>query len=135
MALVADEAQYADGQGPCLDAARGGAAVLVADLAAEQRWPGYVPLARAAGVLSSWSLPVSTPYSGSGSLNLYGREAHAMRSDDLELAGVFAAYVAVSLAHAWHAAASAALGAAIAAAFPAGRPRLGSADVSVRSEC
>src|SRR3954451_8337444 len=42
MALAADELQYEQGYGPCMDAGRGGVVLRVDDRHAEQRWPEYV---------------------------------------------------------------------------------------------
>ncbi|MEV1320214.1 hypothetical protein AB0J14_29535 [Micromonospora arborensis] len=43
MALRLDELQYKYGQAPCLDAAKEGTVVSVADMAAEARWPRWSP--------------------------------------------------------------------------------------------
>lgn len=43
LALTLDEWQYAQGRGPCLDAATTGTAMLVPDMAAESRWPVTPP--------------------------------------------------------------------------------------------
>ena len=42
MALEADELQYEEGYGPCMDAGRGGVVLRVDDMRTEQRWPDYV---------------------------------------------------------------------------------------------
>src|SRR5438067_5699782 len=41
MALAADELQYQEDAGPCLDAGRGGVILRVDDMRTETRWPAY----------------------------------------------------------------------------------------------
>jgi hypothetical protein len=53
LATLLEEAQYAIGNGPCMDAASGGEILLIRDFAAEDRWPDYAPIALAAGAHSS----------------------------------------------------------------------------------
>ena len=57
LAWDADELQYQDGHGPCLDAGRTGLPMLVEDMRTEERWPTYTPRVREKGVLSSLSVP------------------------------------------------------------------------------
>lgn len=45
-----DERQYEQGYGPCLDAARSGQVVVIADMASEQRWPKFSQSAVQSGV-------------------------------------------------------------------------------------
>jgi GAF domain-containing protein len=80
MALMADELQYDEGYGPCMDAGRGGVTLRVDDMRTEQRWPAYVARVREAGVLSSLSVPL--PYQGNsvGALNIYSSRAEAFGS-------------------------------------------------------
>jgi GAF domain-containing protein len=77
-ALQIDEAQYSSGDGPCLHSMRTGDEVLIADLAAEQRWPEFRTVASELGVRSSLSLPLRARTAGlGGALNLYARSTHA----------------------------------------------------------
>jgi GAF domain-containing protein len=71
MALAADELQYDEGYGPCLDAGRGGVVLRVDDMCTEERWPSYVERTASIGVRSSLSVPL--PYQGGviGALNNY----------------------------------------------------------------
>lgn len=55
---AADAAQLELGQGPYLDAAGGRASVLCHDLAADQRWPLWAPLARGHGFASVLAAPL-----------------------------------------------------------------------------
>src|SRR3954447_20680347 len=72
MALAADELQYEQDYGPCMDAGRGGVVLRVDDIHTEQRWPEYVRRVRADTPVRS-SLSVPLPYQGAsiGALNIY----------------------------------------------------------------
>lgn len=87
MALHADELQYAEGYGPCMDAGRGGVVLRIDDTHDEQRWPAYVARVREQGVRSSLSVPL--PYQGNaiGALNMYSSEPEAFVSDESLSAG------------------------------------------------
>ena len=105
MALAADELQYEQGYGPCMDAGRGGVVLRVDDMRTEQRWPTYVERVRETGVRSSLSVPL--PYQGSsiGALNIYSSKPAAFDSPDslaagLEVAEAIAVVVANADAHA-----------------------------------
>jgi GAF domain-containing protein len=101
MALVADEMQYEEGYGPCMDAGRGGVVLRVDDMRTEQRWPDYVPRVLAIGVRSSLSVPL--PYQGStiGALNIYSSQPAAFASPESLAAGLeVAETIAVAVANA-----------------------------------
>lgn len=100
LALDADESQYDEGMGPCIEAAQGGAVVSVPDLEHEDRWPDYVPQALAVGVRSSLSVPLPVQEAVTGALNLYARTPHAFDEESVELAKAFAGYAAVAIANA-----------------------------------
>ncbi|NYJ05508.1 GAF and ANTAR domain-containing protein [Petropleomorpha daqingensis] len=98
MALAADELQYEEGYGPCMDAARGGVVLRVDDMRTEQRWPQYVPRVVEQGVRSSLSIPL--PYQGEsiGALNNYATVPEAFSSpESLEAASEVAEVVAVAV--------------------------------------
>ena len=99
MAINADELQYTEHAGPCLEAARTGQPVLVDDLATERRWPGYVPRALEAGVGSSLSIPLPVQDAVTGALNIYASRAGAFDEETLEAARAFAGYAAVAVAN------------------------------------
>lgn len=93
------EAQYAAGEGPCLEAIANGRAVHVRDQQADQRWAHYrsAPLGR--GVKSSLSLPFFVEDAPAGALNLYDRN----RPDGFDAAAqkrtqVFAVQAATAVA-------------------------------------
>ncbi|CCG01091.1 GAF and ANTAR domain-containing protein [Blastococcus saxobsidens] len=101
MALDADELQYEEDSGPCLDAGRGGVVLRVDDMRTEQRWPAYVARVRRTGVRSSLSVPL--PYQGSsiGALNVYSTEPAAFATPESLAAGLgVAETIAVAVANA-----------------------------------
>jgi GAF domain-containing protein len=104
MALAADEVQYAQGYGPCMDAGRGGVLLRIDDVRTEERWPDYVAHVQAVGVRSSLSVPL--PYQGTtiGALNIYSTKPEAFATPraleaGLETAEVVAVAVANAEAH------------------------------------
>ncbi|MGY2127774.1 GAF and ANTAR domain-containing protein [Blastococcus sp. SYSU DS0617] len=87
MALGADELQYAEGYGPCMDAGRGGVVLRIDDTHTEERWPTYVRRVSEQGVRSSLSVPL--PYQGAfiGALNMYSSRPEAFVSAESLSAG------------------------------------------------
>ncbi|AEV83147.1 ANTAR domain-containing protein [Actinoplanes sp. SE50] len=79
IASAVDEAQIADGAGPCLQALETGEPVGVTDTRATMDWPGFHAVAPALGLQASVSVPLyigrSTPIAV---LNLYGRDSSTM---------------------------------------------------------
>ncbi len=67
-----DEAQYASGAGPCLEAMSTGQIVEVIDQQSDRRWEAYRRTALEIGVTSSLSMPLFVDQSSAGALNLYG---------------------------------------------------------------
>ncbi|MCW2621852.1 MAG: hypothetical protein JWL64_1454 [Frankiales bacterium] len=100
LAIDLDEAQYARGHGPCLDASRGGGIVRIGDLRTESRWPSYVSVAIAHGVLSSLSVPLPEHAAVTGAINVYAEAAHAFDDASCDIAVTLASYTAVALADA-----------------------------------
>ncbi len=101
MALAADELQYQEGGGPCMDAGRGNVVLRVDDMRNEERWPAYVPRVLETGVRSSLSVPL--PYQGSsiGALNVYSTRPSAFDTPESLAAGLeVAEMVAVAIANA-----------------------------------
>ncbi|MDK3255074.1 GAF and ANTAR domain-containing protein [Blastococcus capsensis] len=101
MALDADELQYEEDSGPCLDAGRGGVVLRIDDMRTEQRWPSYVARVRDTGVRSSLSVPL--PYQGSsiGALNIYSTKPAAFATPESLAAGLgVAETIAVAVANA-----------------------------------
>lgn len=100
MALHLDEKQYDVGYGPCLDAAQGGATLVIDDMMSEERWPNFTPRAVEHGANSSVSVGLPVLQAATGALNIYGDAPHAFDDDSVELAQTFASYAAVLLANA-----------------------------------
>ncbi len=91
-----DELQYEEREGPCLDAARTGNAFRVRDMAAEGRWPFYVPRAVEHGARSMVSLPVAAEGKIIGALNLYARQPEVFPSEQVSLAEIITAQVGMA---------------------------------------
>jgi GAF domain-containing protein len=107
LALEADELQYEEGYGPCMDAGRTGMPLVISDMRREDRWPSYSPRVLERGVLSSLSVPL--PFQGLtiGALNNYSREANAFDGQSLDLANEITSHIGVAVMNAdAHAAAS-----------------------------
>ncbi|MGW3887772.1 ANTAR domain-containing protein [Micromonospora chokoriensis] len=100
LARELDEWQYAQHRGPCLDASASGDTISVPDLVAEQRWPEWAAVARAAGAGSSLSIGLPIQRSVVGGLNVYGGAANAFGPSSIAAAEDFATYAAVALANA-----------------------------------
>jgi anti-anti-sigma factor len=88
--LRMDEHQYATGEGPCLSAAAEGRWFHVESLAAEDRWPAFVPRALEEGVASILSTPLMDADGPVGALNIYSRTDGAFGTTQQELAALFA---------------------------------------------
>ena len=100
LALACDERQYERGHGPCLDAAKTAASLLIDDMEQETRWPDYTPGAAEAGARSSLSVGLPVHESITGALNIYATRPDAFDDDAIALAQTFAGYAAVALANA-----------------------------------
>jgi hypothetical protein len=79
MALAVDEAQYADGAGPCLETFDTGTVTAVPDVGATMQWPGFRDAAFGLGLRASLSVPL---FAGRGDcvavLNLYSHDPTPM---------------------------------------------------------
>lgn len=100
LALNLDEAQYEQGYGPCLDAARGMTTLVIRDMSTESRWPKYAPIAVSLGAGSSISIGLPIQAAVVGGLNIYSKQPLALGEESIELAEEFASYAAVALANA-----------------------------------
>ncbi|MBQ0991049.1 GAF and ANTAR domain-containing protein [Micromonospora sp. H61] len=100
LALALDEAQYEQGQGPCLVAAAANVTVHVVDMTAESRWPDWAGQAVAAGAHSSLSIGLPMHESVTGALNLYATRPDAFRAEAVTLAETFGDYAAVAMTNA-----------------------------------
>jgi len=66
-----EDVQYVLGEGPCVDAFNSRTPVLVADLAADARWPEFRRGALAAGLQAAFGFPLLVGPSCIGALNLF----------------------------------------------------------------
>ncbi|MGN6303128.1 MAG: ANTAR domain-containing protein [Angustibacter sp.] len=100
LALDADELQYVDGHGPCMDAGRTGLTMHVPDMRADDRWPTYAPRAVERGVASSLSVPL--PFQGRtiGALNNYARTVGAFSDDDVRTAEHITTFIGTAVMNA-----------------------------------
>ena len=111
VAAGVDEVQYRIGDGPCLQAMRGGAVVTIDDTATGGRWPEFAAKAAAAGVRSCLAVPVqavslpddqavsaATAESTIGVLSLYAREQAAFGDEQARRAERFAESTSGALA-------------------------------------
>jgi GAF domain-containing protein len=99
LAVQLDEAQFTNGDGPCLHAARTGEITVITDTREEMRWPGYVRRAVEHGNLSSLSIPLPVDDTMAGALNTYSRTPDAFDEESKALAVRFAPYAAVAIAN------------------------------------
>jgi diguanylate cyclase (GGDEF)-like protein len=96
-ALRYEALQSEVGEGPCLVAYDSGVAVAVSDLAADDRFPRFGPLAVAAGLAAVFTFPLWQDSIRLGALDLYRDCAGGLDAEDMEaaqtLADVAAAYL------------------------------------------
>ena len=85
-----DRDQYATEQGPCLAAAAEGRWFHVESLAAETRWPEFIPRAIQGGIGSILSTPLLAAAGPVGALNIYSNAERAFGAEEQELAALFA---------------------------------------------
>ncbi|RKS75493.1 GAF domain-containing protein [Motilibacter peucedani] len=101
LARELDEAQYAEGRGPCLDAVQAGTTTRVDDMADEvDRWPLFVANARKHGVRSSMSVPLPMQSDVAGGLNLYSTSPETFDDATVAVVETFAGYAGVAVANA-----------------------------------
>ena len=94
-----DHLQAELGEGPCLETLRNREAVVVGDLAADDRWPSWGPrVVQEAGLCSLMSFSLFTSGDSAGALILYAREADGFDHEALLEAQVCAAHASVALA-------------------------------------
>jgi GAF domain-containing protein len=91
-----DELQFAEHEGPCLDAYRTGNAFRIRNLADEPRWPSYVPRAVSMGARSMMSIPMAAEGNIVGALNLYSREPESFDAEAASLAEIVAAHAGLA---------------------------------------
>jgi anti-anti-sigma factor len=102
-AVEIDEAQYASGEGPCLEAAKTGQVVRVTVSDIRDKWPAFADVAGKAAVASYLSAPLFIDSEYQGSLNLYGEGSHGFGELDAALLELYvtAAEAALRSARRW----------------------------------
>jgi len=96
-ALVLDDAQYSDGTGPCLVAARDDSFVYVERIADRlSAWPSFVRAAEEIGIRSSLSMPLIVDGVSVGAMNMYGSKEAAFSDEVQDFAAVFAREAALA---------------------------------------
>lgn len=76
LAFELDETQFGLEYGPCLSAAASGEVVAIADMATEERWERFTPLALRQGALASLSTPIPFQHDLQAALNCYATQPH-----------------------------------------------------------
>jgi GAF domain-containing protein len=99
LARELDEAQYAQGAGPCLEAAVTGHVVELLDTAVDPRWSPFPQVAAARGCRGVLSFPLPPQELITGSLNVYARTSRPLDERTSAVASRFAAYAVVPLSN------------------------------------
>src|SRR5438270_6268768 len=81
-----DDAQYATGRGPCLDAFRHGEIFRIPDTEHEERWPEFARSALGHGLRSTLSLPLVRGGEPVAALNIYSKRRANFEGFDLDRA-------------------------------------------------
>lgn len=104
MASTSEESQLVEvlqleaGAGPCVDCYRTGAVVAVDDIAVQgSRWPLFQSSALSQGFRSLHAVPMRLRSRTIGALNLFGREAGPLNSEDAAIAQAFADVATITL--------------------------------------
>jgi GAF domain-containing protein len=98
---LADEAQYASNDGPCLTAFRTGQTVRLDWIAEEsRRWPAFAARAAEHGIVSNLSLPLTVRERTVGALNLFACTLAPFDDASVELGQTFARQAAVARSNA-----------------------------------
>lgn len=96
-----DQAQYASGRGPCLEAWRTREVVRIDDLAdGMQDFPEFIEAAATKGIRSTLSMPLVAGDRGIGAMNLYASTTHAFTAEDEATAAELSTAASVVLANA-----------------------------------
>jgi len=92
-AQAVDGAQFEAGEGPCMDAYMSGELTISQRIPLDRRWTSFGPKAVELGLGSTLALPLQGGPETTGVVNLYAREEEAFDSEDIRIAGLFAAAV------------------------------------------
>ena len=105
-----DAEQYANGEGPCVDASLEGRWSHLQSVDEGHRWPALVRKARARGINAILASPLFASGRPIGALNVYSRTAGAFGSEEQELASQVADKASVILSSAGWVASTAEVG-------------------------
>jgi signal transduction histidine kinase/ABC-type sulfate/molybdate transport systems ATPase subunit len=83
--------------GPAGLAALTGRPVIAQDVATDPGWVRFAALAKAAGIASSWSVPVLAPGGLAGVITVFGETVGQPERDQLEIVTVYAGYAASAI--------------------------------------
>lgn len=100
LVIEVDAAQYALGEGPCLDAAFETASCLVHDLRTDGRWPRWAEVATRHGLRSALAIRLHAGERTLGALNLYAERSGSFDPDTVDTALIFASHAAEALSKA-----------------------------------
>ena len=99
LAVELDRVQYAQDDGPCLEAATTGRLVELLDTAADDRWGPFPALAAERGCRAVLSFPLPPQELITGGLNVYARTSQPLDERTRETAARFAAYAVVPVSN------------------------------------
>jgi len=99
LALELDRVQYAQGSGPCLEAALTGQLVELLDTSADDRWQPFPQLAAERGCRGILSFPLPPQELITGGLNVYARTSQPLDERTRDVAARFAAYAVVPVSN------------------------------------
>ena len=95
----ADLLQYELDDGPCLTAWRDQTTVLIDDMTAETRWPGWCAAAAELGQRSMLSVPLVAGGTAIGAIKVYSHQRHAYDARAERVLSLFARQAAILLAN------------------------------------
>ncbi len=97
-AVLIEELQYTLGEGPAVEAYRGGGPVLAGDLGAEQgRWPGFAGAAAEQGLAAMFAFPLQIGGIRLGTLDFYRRRPGGMPAESIVDAALLADLATLAL--------------------------------------
>ena len=99
LARQLDEVQYAQGSGPCLQAATTGVLAELLDTATERRWAPFPRVAAQRDCKGVMSFPLPPQELIRGGLNVYSRTSQPLDETTRQVAARFAAYAVVPVSN------------------------------------
>lgn len=98
LAITVDHAQYATGQGPCLDTLFEHHTVQMDDVREEDRWPAFVERVAGSGLRSMLTVQLYVDGDRLGALNIHSTRPHAFDETSKQAALLLAPHAAVAMA-------------------------------------